>query len=120
MVATGKLFLLCAAVMFLHTGYQTMVTKTMYQQKDVMMSSSTGGDSSFQGRPDGGIIIAWQLIVATIMAGIGGLLTRGPLKPIHVSDAPPLTGEYPEFRDFLSCSTRGTILGALLAEKKEP
>lgn len=87
-----------------------MVIKTMYQQKDVVMSTSTGAPTS------SGSIVTLPLIVASILAIIGGMVTRGPLKPINVSQAPTVTGEYPEFRDFLSCSTRGTILGALLAD----
>lgn len=102
--------LISAACMFMYAGYQSMIIKTMHQQKDVVMSMTASGDSTLT--PS----VTWQLVLATILAVIGGMVTRGPLKPIRVADSPSLTGEYPEFRDFLSSSTRGSILGALLTD----
>jgi hypothetical protein len=110
MAVLGKLLLISAACMFMYAGYQSMIIKTMYQQKDVVMSTTTGGDSTLTS------LVTWQLVLATILAVVGGMVTRGPLKPISIADSPSITGEYPEFRDFLSCSTRGSILGALLRD----
>lgn len=105
MALVGKLLLLSAACLFMYAGYERMMIKTMYQQKDGVQHALSSSS-----------LVTWQLVLATLLAVVGGMVTRGHLKPISISDAPSLTGEYPEFRDFLSSSTRGPILGALLAE----
>eukprot|EP00889_Picochlorum_renovo_P004434 jgi/Picre1/31464/NNA_006816.t1 len=63
---------------------------------------------SGSGAPSTGIL----LVVATLITLAGGLVAQGPLKPIVISKAPPVTGEYPEFRDFISFNNRGRILSA--------
>jgi len=65
----------------------------------------------------GGAAWVLQLTIMGLAAMIGGALSRGPLKPIKISESPPITGQCPEYRDFLTCnSARGRSLGMLLEQ----
>ena len=60
------------------------------------------------------------LCTVALIALVGGVLSRGPVKPISISDAPPVTGVVPSYRDFLQARTRATMLGAASVRMMPP
>ncbi|KAI8101630.1 hypothetical protein M9434_006697 [Picochlorum sp. BPE23] len=107
-------------------SWQTRTAETMTYGESMRVSHRATGETSSGelSRQGNGIGSSWilsgsgapstgiLLVVATLITLAGGLVAQGPLKPIVISKAPPVTGEYPEFRDFISFNNRGRILSA--------
>ena len=56
-----------------------------------------------------------RLCVVGLVAMVGGVMSRGPVKPINLWEAPPITGVVPSYTDFLQASsTRARLLERLL------
>jgi hypothetical protein len=99
----GKAMAILAACVFAYMGYDAMKLNERAHHHVGHEGPATGGAHH----------AAWvmQLAGVGILAMIGGVLSRGPVKPIKIPEAPPITGVVPEYRDFLNASsTRSQLL----------
>lgn len=99
----GKLTATVAACAFAHMGYQAMKLNERAHHTHAAHVPHEG--------PVAGTAWLLQLCVVGLVAMVGGVLSRAPMKPIELVEAPPVTGSGVEYRDFLQVkSSRARLL----------
>ncbi len=103
----GKVLATLAACTFAYMAYQAMKanerTHHTHNAGHAQHETAVAGSGWFL-----------RLCVVGLVAMVGGVMSRGPVKPIKLSEAPPITGVVPSYTDFLQASTRARLLVKLL------
>ena len=103
----GKVLATLAASAFAYMAYQAMKANERTHHTHNAGHAPVGSTPANSG---------WflRLCVVGLVAMVGGVLSRGPVKPIKLSDAPPITGVVPSYTDFLQARTRASLLGGVV------
>jgi hypothetical protein len=104
----GKVLATLAACTFAYMAYQAM--KANERTHHTHNAGHAPPDLAVAGS-------GWflRLCVVGLVAMVGGVMSRGPVKPINLWEAPPITGVVPSYTDFLQASsTRARLLERLL------
>jgi hypothetical protein len=93
----GKLLATASACAFAYMGYQAMQLNERAHHNTHAHGTHAPAEESVAGTA------AWflQLCLVGLVAMVGGVLSRSPLKPIELAEAPPSTGAGVQYRDFL-------------------
>ena len=92
----GKSLAAAAACAFAYMGYQAMKVNEREHH-----TPTHGAHAPHELTVVAGAAWFLQLCVVGLAAMVGGVLSRSPLKPIELAEAPPSTGAGVQFRDFL-------------------
>ena len=104
----GKVLATLAACTFAYMAYQAM--KANERTHHTHNAGHAPPDLAVAGS-------GWflRLCVVGLVAMVGGVMSRSPVKPINLWEAPPITGVVPSYTDFLQASsTRARLLERLL------
>lgn len=109
----GKVLSALAACTFAYMAYQAMKANERTHH-----THNAGHAQSEVAVADWGWFL--RLCVVGLVAMVGGVMSRGPVKPIKLSEAPPITGVVPSYTDFLQARTRASLLSKLSATELGP